>query len=172
MFSRHERFVGAVAAAPERVFNYLDDQTLLSAHMSKRSWKMGWGKMNLSLDDKRGKEVGSHIRLEGRVLGIRLFLEEVVTEREPPIHKSWETTEEPKLLVIGSYRMTFDVSAHTDGSAVSVSIDYDLPARGFSRLAGRIFGRSYAHWCTRKMVLDAKRTFAFGLQNSLTTLAK
>ncbi len=41
---------------------------------------------------------------------IDLFLEEVVTEREPPHHKAWETTGRQQLLVISNYRLGFDLA--------------------------------------------------------------
>ena len=44
MFPRHEEFVGIVNATEADAFAHLDDQTRLSAHMSRRSWKMGWGR--------------------------------------------------------------------------------------------------------------------------------
>jgi hypothetical protein len=69
--------------------------------MSKSSWKMGGGRMEMVFDDKQGRVVGSRIRLAGRVFGISLFVDEIVTERDPPYRKIWETLGTPKLLVIG-----------------------------------------------------------------------
>src|SRR5690349_17260359 len=59
MFARHEEYVGDVRASPTDLFSALDDQFRLSAHMSKRSWKMGWGKMDIVLDAQGGHAVGS-----------------------------------------------------------------------------------------------------------------
>jgi hypothetical protein len=159
MFTRHEEFSGTVNARADDVFALLDDQTRLSAHMSRRSWKMGWGRMEVVFDDKRGKTVGSHIGLHGRVFGIRLFLDEVVIEREIPIRKVWETVGEPRLLVIGAYRMGFTIAPRGSDVSLTVGIDYDLPGRGVSRLLALMFGRAYAKWCTRQMVHDAQRAF-------------
>ena len=160
MYPYHEECTATVAADPDAVFRYLDDQTRLSAHMNERSWKLGWGKMQVRLDERGGRAVGSHIILEGRVFGVHLYLEEVVTERTPPIHKRWRTIGEPYLLVVGRYVMGFDVSAVGSGAALRVVIDYERPTRGLSRLLGRLFGRVYARWCTRRMVRDAEATFA------------
>ena len=91
----------------------------------------------------------------GRVLGLDLAVDEVVTERVPPLRKTWETRGEPRLLVIGSYRMGFTVSARGDRSRLVVFIDYRLPPRGFAHGLGWIFGRAYAAWCTRRMTNDA-----------------
>jgi hypothetical protein len=160
MYSRHEEYTSEVTAPIERAFEHLDDQTRLSAHMNKRSWKMGWGRMDLKLDEKRGRAVGSHIILDGRVLGIHLYLDEVITERMPPLRKSWETIGEPRLLVIGSYRMGFELRPVAAGAELRVEIDYDLPRTGIPRLLGSFFGGAYAKWCTKKMALDAQAAFA------------
>ena len=161
MCAWHEEYSGVVRAIPERVFERLDDQTRLSAHMSKRSWRMGWGKMETVPDDQRGRAVGSHIVLRGRVFGIRLHLDEVVISRHPPLRKAWETVGEPRLLVIGAYRMGFALSKGASGqSQLTVHIDYELPQRGLPSLLGRLFGRMYAKWCTRQMVVDAQHSFS------------
>ncbi len=160
MFSRHEEHSAPINASAERVFDLLDDQARLSAHMSKRSWKMGWGRMETVLDAQRGRSVGSHIVIRGRVFGLRLHLDEVVTMREPPLTKRWETVGEPRLLVIGPYRMSFDLMRVSTTAQLRVAIDYEMPTRGISRVLGRLFGRSYAQWCTRQMVRDAQLFFA------------
>jgi len=163
MFARHEEYIGDVRASPAELFFVLDDQFRLSAHMTKRSWKMGWGKMDIVLDAQGGHAVGSHIELRGRVFGVALSLDEVVTLREPPYRKRWETVGEPRLLVIGAYAMGFEISPDSSAARIRVDIDYDLPSKGLPRVLGSLFGKSYARWCTRKMVRDAQRmtiTFA------------
>lgn len=161
MYQRHAQFSDVVAAGPPVVFEFLDDPTRLTAHMERRSWKMAWGRMGTTIDEQGGRAVGSRIVVEGRVLGIRLFLEEVVTVRRPPMVKEWETTGRPRLLVIGPYRMRFTVEEASPGrSAVLVSIDYDLPDGWFTAVLGRLFGASYARWCTRRMATEAQAAFA------------
>ena len=116
--------------------------------------------METELDEGQGQRVGSRIRLAGRVFGARLSVEEIVTERNPPHRKVWETTGAPKLLVIGPYRMGFEVSPQGNGSMLRVFIEYALPERAPSRWLGRLFGRYYARWCTQRMVDDAVKHFA------------
>jgi hypothetical protein len=156
MLSRHEVIAASVQASPEELFARLDDQTRLAGHMSKRSWKMGWGRVNIELDGARGRAVGSHITFSGRVFGIRLSLDEVVTHREPPTYKAWQTVGSPRLLVIGAYRMAFEITPANRGVLLRVSIDYSLPSSGLPRLLGLMFGRSYARWCIAQMVRDAQ----------------
>ena len=106
-FVHHAESRAQVQASAARVFEHLDDHTRLSAHMSRRSWRMGWSRTKLSLDQQAGRAAGSRIRLEGGVLGAQLSLEEVITEHKPPIRKVWMTVDAPRLLVIGAYRMGF-----------------------------------------------------------------
>lgn len=115
--------------------------------------------MRIDTDERHGQAVGSVIRLSGRVLGLRLSVDEVVTEREPPHRKAWETVGEPKLLVVGAYRMGFTIDPVAGGSRLVVFIDYDLPARGIGRMLGALLGRRYAAWCTRRMAEDARAAF-------------
>lgn len=162
MYAFHEEYRGAVGATMGQLFDHLDDHTHIAGHMSERSWKMGWGKMQVTLDREGGRALGSHIVLEGRVFGIRLFLDQVITERVPPLRKRWQTVGVPHLVVIGSYRMGFEISQTESGASLKVLLDYDLPETALPRLLGRIMGRSYAKWCTRRMVVDAQSAFARG----------
>ena len=81
-----------------------------------------------------------------------------VTERTVPWRKTWETRGEPRLLVIGAYRMGFTIAPREARSHLVVFIDYRLPQRGFARVLGLLFGRAYAAWCTRWMSTDAATT--------------
>lgn len=160
--SRHAESQSEVSAPPDRVFDLVDNHAKLSAHMSRRSWRMGGGRMETLFDAGNGQRVGARIRMSARVLGLRLSLEEVVTEREPPKLKVWETVGSPHLLVIGSYRMGFEVIPRGSRSLLRVFIDYALPTRWPARWLGRLVGGYYAHWCTQRMVRDAVRHFAKG----------
>ena len=165
-FSRHYESSGVVSATGEQVFAHVDDHARLSSHMSKSSWMMGGGRMDIEHDEGRGRRVGSRIRVAGRVFGVRLALEEVITERNPPHRKVWETTVPPKLLVIGHYRMGFEIAAQGDGSLFRVFIDYALPEAAPARWLGYVFGGYYARWCTKRMVRDAAKHFAPGSDRS------
>jgi len=156
---QHYETSGLVQASAERIFDHLDDHSRLSSHMTNPSWKMGWSRMTIEVDEGLGRKVGSRIRLAGRVLGIGLSVEEVVTERARPARKVWETTGEPHLLVISDYRMGFELSQTDTGAVLRVFIEYALPQKGFARWLGGWFGRSYARWCTEQMVKDAVERF-------------
>ncbi len=157
----HHYETNALVQAPtDKVFAYVDDPTRLSSHMTKSSWMIGGSRMQIALDDGRGQRVGSRIRLSGRIFGLRLSVEEVVTERNFPHRKVWETTGAPNLLVIGHYRMGFEVGSRDNGSLLRIYIDYSLPRGVLARRLGYLLGPVYARWCTQQMVNDAVRHFA------------
>lgn len=161
-YAHHEESHGRLRAPIERVFARLDGHTRLAAHMERPSWRTGWGRMAVHLDAREGRAVGSCLRLDGRVFGIELWVDEVVTERVPPTRKVWETVGSPRLLVIGHYRMGFTLATERpedDDVTLTVFIDYALPDRGIPWLLGRLFGRWYARWCTTQMVADAQTAF-------------
>ncbi len=115
--------------------------------------------METEIDEGRGQKVGSRIRLSGRAFGAELSVEEIVVVREPPRRKVWRTTGAPRLLVIGHYRMGFELTAQGNGSMLRVFIEYALPVRPPARWLGRLFGWYYARWCTQRMVDDAVNHF-------------
>jgi len=149
-----------VAAPADSVFAYADDPARMSSHMSKSSWMMGGGRMRTELDAGRGQTVGSRIRLSGRVFGLDFAVDEIVIERVPPQRKAWQTIGSPRLLVIGHYRMGFEIASQENGSLLRVYINYALPQNMLARPFGLLFGRYYARWCTRQMVSNAAERFA------------
>lgn len=141
------------------IFSLLDDHSRLSAHMTKPSWMMAGSVMTLEFDASDGRAVGAFIRLTGRVLGIPLSVEEVITERNPPQRKVWNTIGRPQLMVIGPYRMGYEITPTSPHSHLRVFIDYALPNGSVSYWLGRLFGDFYARWCTQRMTNDAATYF-------------
>lgn len=144
-----------IAAPPEQVFDLLDDPTRLGSHMQEPSMMMLGGSMRYRLGEGQGRAVGSAIRMEGRFAFFDLTVDEVVTERQRPSRKVWETRGRPRLLVIGAYRMGFDISPAAGGSHLRVFIEYDDPGTRWGRIAGSLFGQAYARWCVRRIAEDA-----------------
>ncbi len=140
------------------VFSYLDDFKKLSAHMEQSSGMMMGSKMRIDMDALEGRSVGSKIRLHGKMMGMALSLEEVVIERQPPLRKAWETIN-AKLLVIGQYRLGFELTPKGSVTNVQIFIDYDLPETRPARWLGRLLGKIYARWCTESMAKDAAKHF-------------
>ena len=158
MYPHHFESVAKVAASPDELFAYLDDQERLSAHMMKSSPMMAGTTMEFEFDERRGRAVGSRIGLSGKLFGLALEVVEVVTERDPPRAKAWETIGKPRLLVIGQYRMGFEIRPEGNGSRLLVFIDYGEPSGGW-RFAGKLLGGLYARWCARSMAHGAAKYF-------------
>ena len=150
-YSHHYQEAALIQASPNDAFNFIYDHNAFSSHMNKSSWMMGGGKMETQVDEGNGQKVGSHIRMSGKVLGINLFLEEVVTEYNPPHRKAWETVGNVTLLVIGNYQMGVEIVPENEESKLKIFIDYDFPT-GVSKLLGVLFGDMYAKWCVRQML--------------------
>ena len=150
---------GIVEAPADVVFDFLDDQENLSSHMSKPSGMMLGTTMKIAMEADHTKRVGSRFGFTGSVLGVPLKVDEVVTSRMPPSSKTWETTEEPVLWVIGRYGMGFELVPQGSRSELRVYIDYDRPGGILGGLLGWLFGPMYARWCTGVMVDDAVRHF-------------
>ncbi len=149
---RHYEESASLAASPEDVFAYADDHTNFSSHMNKSSWMMGGGSMNTHIDDKKFQEVGSHIQMDGNVLGVKLFLDEVITQHKPPHHKEWKTVGDLNLVVIDHYKLGFNIELENSNSRFTVYIDYGLPQSVGARILGHLFGGMYAKWCVRQML--------------------
>lgn len=147
-----------VPVSQRAAFDALDDHRRLSAHMASNSLMMAGARMTVELDGGRGQAVGSRIALAGRVLGLALRVDEEVTTYEPPWRKVWETVDEPRLLVIGRYRMGFGVEPLGSGSHVRIWIDYRLPEGRLARWLGAVASRFYARWCTQQMLSGIGRT--------------
>ena len=52
-------------------------------------------RMSTEVDAEGGRTIGSKIRMDGRMLGIPLSLEEVITERQVPSMKVWQSIGAP-----------------------------------------------------------------------------
>jgi hypothetical protein len=156
----HAEARGIVEAPADAVFAFLDDQANLSSHMSKPSGMMLGTTMKIVMEPDHTGRVGSRFGFSGSVLGVPLQVDEVVTSRTPPSGKAWETTAEPRLWVIGSYGMGFELAPLGSRSNLRVYIDYARPAGAFGTILALFFGPAYARWCTRVMVTDAIKHFS------------
>ena len=158
LFPFHDETSALVYAPIDRVFAHLDDPMALSAHMGESSMMIG-SRMLVEVDAGGGRAIGSKIRMNGRMMGIPLSLEQVITERQAPHRKLWKTIGTPELLVMAHYRMGFELSPKGDSSLLRIFIDYSLPATAPGSWLGRLLGTAYARWCTKRMADDAARYF-------------
>ncbi len=157
---RHLEESVVVSVSPDVIFAYADDQGNFSAHMNQSSWMMAGSKMETHTDEGEGKKVGSHITMSGNVLGVKLFLDEVITIHDFPLQKEWQTVGNINLLVIDHYTLGFKIKPYAARSQFTVYIDYDLPKSWKTRVLGVRLGGMYAKWCVRQMTQGVQNNFS------------
>ena len=140
-----------IGAAAATVFDYLDDPARFGEHMGRGNWRTAGMRMRYVLDATRGQAVGSLIRMEGLMYGLKLRVDQVVEVRDPPRRKVWTTLPGARLLVISSYRMGFETERLAATQCrLQVFIDYE-PARPWLRSIAAM----YARWCVAQVLSDA-----------------
>ena len=158
-YAHTDHVIVDVSAPPAQVFDHLDDQTRLGGHMEKPSMMMMGGRMTYEFDAEKGQAVGSVIKMGGSFLGLELAVDEIVTVREPPRLKIWETQGRPRILIMSAYRMGFEITPAGDASRLRIFIEYDHPKKAIGQILGALFAPMYARWCVKRMADDAARKF-------------
>jgi hypothetical protein len=156
---RHFEQAVDLRAPVTAVFDYLDDFERLGAHMMRSSWMMAGSAMRYEFDAGRGRKPNARVRLAGSFLGIKLEIDEEVTQYEPPLRKAWSTVGAPRMIILRGYRLGYELTPVGSGSRLTVFIDYQIPERGPARWLGQLLAAGYARWCVKSMIADAARTF-------------
>lgn len=156
---RHFEESISISATPEAIFSFADNHANFSAHMNQSSMMMAGSKMETHIDEGEGKTVGSHIIMNGKMLGINLYLDEVITIHDPPNQKEWKTVGNVNLVVIDQYTLGFKIRPEPEGSQFAVYIDYELPKSWKTRALGMVLGGMYAKWCVRQMINGTRSHF-------------
>lgn len=158
-YIRHYEETAFIPSSAEQVFSYADNFDNFSSHMNNSSWMMDGGKMKTEVDEGRGQKIGSHIRMNGKVFGINLYLDEVITKHEVPHYKEWHTVGKINLIVIDHYTLGYETTTENNGCKIKVFIDYNLPSSPATYWLGLLFGEMYAKWCVKQMINGVKVHF-------------
>lgn len=150
-YANHFEEIAQINSTPEKIFYFADNHDNFSSHMNKSSLMMAGSKMETIIDEGKGQVLGSHIIMKGKVLGINIYLDEIISRREPPFKKEWHTVGNLNLIVIDHYRLGFEIIFENGFSKFKVFIDYNLPKSPTGKLIGMLFGKMYAKWCVRQM---------------------
>ena len=153
-----------LTAPVEAVFDFLDDFEQLGAHMMRSTAMMAGSRMRYEFDAARGRKVNARVRVLGSILGIKLQIEECVTERAPPFRKAWRTTGPQRMLVLDAYRMGYELVAREQGCRARVFIDYAIPPAGLSHWLARAAAARYARWCVNGVLAGV--TGRYGTERS------
>jgi uncharacterized membrane protein len=138
-----------IDAPADAVFGFLDDHRKLAAHMARRSWRLGFGR--LTLDMRVGADRTPVLAWRGRIFALPVEVDERVVERRAPTSKRWRTIGTPRMWVLAHYAVAFTVEPRPWGSRVHLEIEYCLPPAGLPWLLGRLLGTTYARWCLDQM---------------------
>ena len=87
-YAKYAETSGLIEASLTAIYEFLDDQSNLSAHMRQSSGMMLGSSMDIHMEPDHTRHVGSRFGFAGRIFGIPLSVEEVVTGREPPVSKT------------------------------------------------------------------------------------
>lgn len=159
IFARTYELSTEILASQQAVFDHLDDHERLAVHMTQSSAMMAGAHFSFTLDSAKGRAVGSRIVMTGTLLGLDMYVAEAVIERTPPSRKVWETEPNPRLLVIGNYRMGFEVTPDSVGALLRIFIEYDLPGIRLAKILAPL-AYFYARWCVGCMIADARQHFS------------
>jgi hypothetical protein len=98
------------------------------------------------------------LRRGGQLPGLPLRVDEIIDTYEPGRKKSWRSVGVPRLLVLGRYRMGFEVCPRADETDVLVYVEWD-PLPGWRGALLRGAARRYAAWFVDSAVRGAQGAF-------------
>jgi len=140
----------------EIVFAYVDDIKNTGWHMTKSSMPLMGGHLNLETVSGNDAGTGATYRWWGKVFGLTMDFTETVTEWEENKKRVWETIGQPKLIIMDSYIMSFEVTPKDNSTLLVFKISYELPRNIFNRFLGLILSGWYSNWCLNNMCADTK----------------
>ena len=143
-----------IHAAPEIVFELLDDLTVTGMHMTQSSAMMMGSKLHLHYLTDNRKGLGSKYRWTGKMMGMQMDFTVGVTKWIKPLEKIWETIGESKMIIYSWYRMNLLLGKQNGGTLVELSITYKKPNGWFAGIVSFLFADWYCRWCLRKMLND------------------
>ncbi len=144
-------------AAPEKVFQCLDDLGITGMHMTKSSMPMMGGKLDVTFLTAHHTGPGSRYRWTGKVMGMVMDFTVEVTKWVQGKEKTWETIGDPKMIIYSWYQMHLTTSPSPPGTQAELSITYEGPGGWFNKIIYFFLGDWYCRWCLKHMLGDAKR---------------
>lgn len=146
-----------IHATPEQVFTQMDDLSKTGMHMRESSMMMMGSKLNLEQLSPNASGVGAKYRWYGKMMGMTIDFNEMVTKWEPPILKEWETIGDAQIIIMRWYRMWFEIAPFEDGTNAKLSISYLPPKSWYYRVLSFLFAPWYCNWCLNNMLNDTKK---------------
>lgn len=147
--------------APSKdVFECMDDLGVTGMHMTESSMPMMGGKMNLEFLTLQKKGLNTKYRWTGKVLWMPLDFTVLVTKWIEDKEKTWETIDNPKMIIYSWFRMHLKVERIENGSKAFLSISYEKPMGIFNKIICFFLGDWYSKWCLRNILNDTEKSLS------------
>ena len=146
----------------------MDDFSKTGIHMSERSMMMMGSKLKLKQLSTNAAGAGANYRWYGKMIGMAIDFNQIVTKWHPPKLKEWETIGEAKIIIMSWYRMWFEITPANNGTNTKISISYLPPKELFYKILSFFFANWYCNWCLNNMLNDTKKN----LENKTSKQAK
>jgi hypothetical protein len=147
-----------IYTSPQKVFSHMDDLSKTGMHMKENSMMMMGSKLSFERLEGPLQGIGTTYRWHGKIMGLPVDITETVTKWTENQEKVWETTGDPKIILLGWYRMILKLMPVKEGTLVSLQIDYTQPNGVFYNFLYFFLSRWYCHWCLNNMLNDSKKT--------------
>ena len=141
---------------PEKVFAQMDDFSKTGMHMSESSMMMMGSKLKLEQLSPNPAGVDAKYHWYGRMMGMTIDFNEIVTKWQPPKLKEWETVGKAKIIIMSWYRMWFEITPAENGTIAKLSISYLPPTPWFYKILSFFFAKLYCNWCLNNMLNDTR----------------
>lgn len=150
-------------ASSKDVFECMDDLGVAGMHMTESSMPMMGGKMNLEFLTVQKKGINTKYRWTGKVLWMPLDFTVLVTKWTEDKEKTWETIDNPKMIIFSWFRMHLKVERMENGSIAFLSISYEKPKGLFNKILCYLLGDWYSKWCLINMLNDTKKRLSMSV---------
>lgn len=144
-------------AAPDAVFDCLDDLGVSGMHMTQSSMPLMGGKMHLEFLSEHRTGPHTRYRWTGKVLWMPLDFTVEVTQWIRGQEKIWQTTGPAQLILYSWFQMALRLVPAGRGCVARLSIRYKKPRGLVNQLLCFLVGRWYGRWCLSNMLNDAEK---------------
>ncbi len=146
-----------INANPEQVFAFMDDIENTGMHMTNTNAPLMGGKIKIHWLSENKTGLGAKYKWLGNVMGMKMDFTVEVTKWTQGKVKIWETTGNPKMIVLEWFRMFLLLSPINHGNTQAELSIYYTKSKG--NILHFLLAKSYALWCVKSMLNDTKKHF-------------
>jgi hypothetical protein len=148
-----------IPAESEKVFSFMDDYSKTGMHMTESSTMMMGSKLQLEQLSPNATGIGATYRWFGKMMGMTIDFTQTVSKWVQGVEKEWKTNGDVKIIIMGWYRMFWNLKPVEGGTLATIGIDYSAPREWYFKVLSFLFGGMYSRWCLNSMLRDTKKAF-------------